>query len=162
MFSRPSFHDEREAARLLARRALAFKACTCCERFYETAADFEKLPMCGSGYQPQYDDEGDERTDVRLSLRNCVCRTTLCVEVSCERCVCGQFIGPEHALVMAYGVKCCPTRLAAIREDAMLDEAARRRGLDPVRERAYREAVSRYEAEEKAERLVDAFLGVES
>jgi hypothetical protein len=71
-----------EASLVLVRLA-AYKACACCGRVFATRADFERLPLCGSGYQPEFDDNGDQRTDVRLCLRNCSCNSTLSVEVPC-------------------------------------------------------------------------------
>jgi hypothetical protein len=71
-----------EASLVLVRLA-AYKACTCCGRVFPTRADFERLPLCGSGYQPEFDDNGNQRTDVRLELRNDTCGSTLSVEVPC-------------------------------------------------------------------------------
>jgi hypothetical protein len=61
-----------------------YKSCTRCGTVYSDRAAWERLPLCGSGYQPQFDDNGDQRTDVRLELRNCPCHSTLSVEVPCE------------------------------------------------------------------------------
>jgi hypothetical protein len=71
-----------EASLVLVRLA-AYKTCSC-GRVFATRAEFERLPLCGSGYQPEFDDNGDQRTDVRLELRNCPCHSTLSVEVPCE------------------------------------------------------------------------------
>jgi hypothetical protein len=70
-----------EASLVLVRLA-AYKTCSC-GRVFATRADFERLPLCGSGYQPEFNEQGDQRTDVRLCLRNCSCGSTLSVEVPC-------------------------------------------------------------------------------
>lgn len=68
-------------ASLVLARLTAYKACTCCDRIYRTAADFEQLPLCGSGYQPMYTEEGDIDPTQRMELRNCACRSTITVVV---------------------------------------------------------------------------------
>jgi hypothetical protein len=86
----------------------AYKTCSC-GRVFATRADFERLPLCGDGHQAEYDENGNERADIRLELRNCSCRSTLSVEVPTERMAallldedtqcreCGEFDGKHVA-----------------------------------------------------------------
>lgn len=68
-------------ARLISAQLSAYKVCSCCGRVFETRQDFERLPLCGRGYQPWYEEDGSESRTVRLSLRNCGCGSTITVEV---------------------------------------------------------------------------------
>lgn len=79
----------------------AFKVCGC-GRVFATRADFNRLPLCGSGYQPQFDEHGDECANVRLCCRNCSCGSTLYVEEPFA------FVEPAYCSECDEWECCCP------------------------------------------------------